>query len=93
MAIVSAVSFDFKGGKVPEKDKKTSHHLKMKVGDVQEIQFLVSNYTDTNWSSTGEVYFTSEIFNQKLQCRDFGLNKENQCAFMIRISIVDQIPP
>jgi hypothetical protein len=41
MAIVSAVPLDFKGGKIEEKDKKTVHHLKMKFGDVQELQLLV----------------------------------------------------
>jgi|LauGreDrversion4_2_1035121.scaffolds.fasta_scaffold558903_1 hypothetical protein len=41
MAIVSAVPLDFKGGKIEEKDKKTVHHIKMKFGDVHELQFLI----------------------------------------------------
>jgi hypothetical protein len=41
MAIVSAVPLDYKGGKIEEKDKKTVHHIKMKFGDVHELQFLV----------------------------------------------------
>jgi len=53
MAVVSVVPLFFE-----EKDKKTVYHLKMKVGDVQELQFLVSNYTDKNWSGSGQVIFT-----------------------------------
>jgi hypothetical protein len=88
MAVVSVVPLFFE-----EKDKKTVYHLKMKVGDVQDFQFLVSNYTDKNWSGSDQVIFTTDFITKEIKCKDFGLNKEQQRVFFVKVSILDPIPP
>ena len=88
MAVVSVVPLVYE-----VKDKKTVYRLKMKVGDVQELQFLVSNYTDKNWSGSGQVIVTSDFINKEIKCKDFGLNKEQQCVLFVKVSILNPIPP
>lgn len=64
MAIVKAVKFN-SNGEVVDKDRKTTHYLRIRAGEAIEIKFTVSNHTEVDWRNNGQVVFASDAFFKK----------------------------